>query len=288
VPAELAQAGFVELWHPRLLAVVVLLAAAYLWAVGPGRRHLPGAGPVHGRQVAAFLGALATLYLAVGTPLDVLSDEYLYSAHMVEHMLLTYVLPPLVWLGTPGWLLRPALRLPAVGRAWRRLTRPLLALGLFNVTFSLIHVPAIYDLALGSEILHFCEHALMVSTALLLWWPVLSPLPELPRLPDGPLLLYLFANEVFQDPVVALITFASHPLYPAYATAPRIWGISPLADQQLGGILMKVGAMVSLGPALWLTFFRWARQEGQARIDPQLLAGRAAAGPALGATGRKA
>lgn len=268
MPEELRQAGFVALWHPGLIAVTALLGGGYLLAIGRWRDRFAGSGPVSGRQICAFLCGLFTFYLAVGSPLDFLSDNLLASAHMAEHMLLTFVMAPLLLLGTPGWLIRPVvIEIPAVRAVVTRLTRPLTAMVLFNLTFSVIHVPLIYDLTLRNDGLHFLEHALLVVTALLMWWPVLSPLPELPRLPDMVLLGYLFVNEIFQTIAFGLITFANHPLYAAYAGAPQIWGITRMEDQQASGLLMKLGAMASIVPAMWDAFFRWARREGAHRTD---------------------
>lgn len=268
MPEELRQAGFVALWHPGLMAVVLLLAAAYLLAVGSWRHRFPGSRPATGRQKTAFLLGLLTLYLAVGSPLDFVSDNLLMSAHMAEHMLLTFVLPPLLLLGTPDWLLRPVVvGNPVVHRVFSRLTRPLTALVLFNLVFSLVHIPAIYDATLRNDPLHFTEHAVLVITGIFLWWPVLSPLPEMPRLSDMLQLGYLFINEIFQTIAFALITFANHPLYSVYDNAPLLWGISRMEDQQLGGVLMKMGAMASIIPAMWDAFFRWARREGANRTD---------------------
>lgn len=267
MPPQLRDAGFVALWHPGIMAATAVLAGAYLVAVGPLRRRIPGSARVPGRKVFSVLLGLAFFYLAVGSPLDELSDHYLMSAHMMEHLLLTFGAPPLVLMGMPDWLLRPFVRAPVIGRIWLRLTRPLTALVLFNLVFSLIHMPAIYDATLANDGLHFCEHALLVITALAMWWPVVHPVPELPALSDPLLLVYLFANEVFQTAAFALVTFAGQPLYAPYVAAPRIWGITPLEDQQMGGILMKLGAMASLGPALAIVFYRWAWREGASRVD---------------------
>jgi len=268
VPAELRHAGFVDLWHPGLIAVTLILAVAYLLTVGPWRGRFADSTAVNGRQQTAFFLALSTFYLAMGSPMDFLSDHLLMSAHMAEHMMLTFVMAPLLLLGTPGWLIRPVLLgRPRVRRVVERLTRPLTAMIVFNVVFSAVHLPGIYDLTLHNVPLHFTEHAVLIVTALLMWWPVLSPLPELPRLPDMTQIGYLFLNEVFQTIAFALITFADHPLYAVYAGAPQIWGITRMDDQQAGGLLMKLGAMAALVPAMWDAFFRWARRESAFRTD---------------------
>ncbi len=261
MPQALTQAGFVALWHPGLIAVSLALIWAYGMAVGPWRHRFPDAAPVPRRQVLSFVLAILSFYVAVGSPLDIVSDHYLMSAHMLEHVLLTFALAPLLLLGLPTYLARWLVRPRPVRVVLARMTRPLTALVLFNVIFSLFHMPKIYDYTLTHPLAHFGEHALFVVTALFMWWPILSPLPEMPRLPDPQQLLYLFANEVFQTVAFALITFAPHPMYSVYVHAPRIFGITALQDQQLGGMLMKMGAILALGPAFWVTFFRWARRE---------------------------
>ncbi len=271
MPPGFWQAGFVALWHPGVMLVVVVVGGAYLMAtLGPWRRHFPGAAAVPRRQTAFFLGGLLAMYLAVGTPLDLLSDRYLFSAHMLEHVLLVFALDPLVLLGTPAWLVRPVLRHPVTGPILRRLTRPLTALALFLLTFSLAHVPYFYDLTLTNQTLHFCEHAVFTFTGLLLWWPLLSPLPEVPRLSDPLQIGYIFLNEIGMTVAFALITFAHHPLYLFYTHAPRVLGISHLEDEQLGGIIMRMGSMSVFFPVAFAAFFRWARSETRraSRIDP--------------------
>lgn len=255
-------AGFVALWHPGTLAGLLAIGAAYLAAVrGPWRTRFRDWRPVEGRAVAAFGGALAAIYLAVGTPMDYLSDEYLFSVHMLQHAVLCFLVAPLALLGTPAWLLRPLLRPRPLRRFISWMVNPWRALLVFNAVFSFFHLPAVFDFALRSDAMHFGEHAIFVITALAMWWPVLSPLPELPRVPDPLQLLYLFVDSVAMTLVFALITFAPVPLYPTYADAPRIWGISALEDQQAGGIIMHLGSFLAYGWAFAATFFRWSRWE---------------------------
>jgi putative membrane protein len=265
VLAVLRQATFVQLWHPGILAAVLALMAVYLVTVrGAWRRRFPGSSPAAPRQVAAFLGGLATVYLAVGTPLDFLSDNYLFSAHMFEHALICFVVAPLLLLGTPAWLARPLLGPKPLRRALVWLVNPWRALLVFNIVFSIFHAPAIFDFTLRYPLAHFGEHAIFLVTALAMWWPVLSPLPELPRLPEPVQLLYLFVDTIAMTVVFAVITFAPVPLYPWYADAPRVWGLSALEDQQLGGIIMHMGSFAAYGTAFAITFFRWAGMERKA------------------------
>lgn len=242
---------------PVLLAGLAGVTAIYLVALGPRRDRFPGAAPVGRWRVTAFLAGMGTTALALVSPLHVLGERYLLTAHMVQHLLLTLVVPPLLLLGTPGWLLRPLLHLPYARPFASFLTSPVVAFLLFNGTFALWHAPALYDLALRVAWVHILEHQSFALTALLSWWPVLSPLPELPRLSRPAQVLYLFLQSLPPTIIGALITFANAVLYPTYAAAPRLFGLSPLDDQQLAGLIMWVpGALVYL-LALSIVFIVW-------------------------------
>ncbi|MFQ5795485.1 MAG: cytochrome c oxidase assembly protein [Candidatus Bipolaricaulia bacterium] len=257
-------------WHPDVFVVLLLIQGAYLLGVGPLRRHFDWADSVDPRHVAAFSLGVLVIFIAAGTPLHELSEGYLFSAHMLQHVLLTLVAPPLLLLGTPGWLLRPLLRLPIVMPAARFLTLPLVAFVLFNVVFAIWHLPVLYDLTLGDHPIHIAEHLLFMGTALLMWWPILSPLPELPRLSYPSQMLYLFLLSVAQLPVFAVITFSDRLLYTGYAEAPRLWNLSALNDQQIGGIFMKVAGMLIFLLVLAIVFFRWFHHEAEQEQAPAL------------------
>src|SRR5207247_3327008 len=121
-----------------------------------------------------------------------LSDTYLFSAHMVQHLLLTLVVAPLFVAGTPGWMLRPLLRHPRTGTLLRWVTRPIPCFAIFNVVIAAWHLPPLYNAAMNNHNIHIFEHLLFIAAAVLMWWPVLSPLPELPRLSFPGQMLYLF------------------------------------------------------------------------------------------------
>ena len=246
--------------HPSVIIGTGLLGALYFYGIGPyARRHgLPRAAPV---QIASFCAALAVLLGALNGPVHDLSDYYLFSVHMIQHLVLTLLFPPLLLAGTPSWLLRPLLKPPALRRAARALTRPLVAAALFSASIAVWHVGVFYDVMMRSHEVHIATHLMFIVTATLMWWPVMGPAPELPRLPSGLAMLYLFLVGIPMQIVAALITFADEVLYPWYVTAPRTWGLSPLEDQQLGGLLMWVPGNLWLFAAIGVLFFKWAREE---------------------------
>ena len=180
---------------------------------------------------------------------------------MLQHVLLTFVVSPLLIMGTPGWLLRPLLKYQTIERTGRFLTNPIIAFFLFNLTFSLWHLPDLYQAALQIHGIHIFEHLTLLVTAVILWWPILSPVPELPRPRYLIQIIYLFVLPIAQLIVFAPITFSTQVIYPFYAEAPRLWGLSVLADQQMGGILMKVTSTIIFLLFLTIVFFRWFNQE---------------------------
>jgi putative membrane protein len=246
--------------EPSVLVGTILLTAVYLGAATRWRSRFPDSRPIPPGRIVAFLLAMATLLLALQTPIADLSDNYLFSAHMIEHMLITLAFPPLLLAGVPGWMLRPLfVRFPVLSTIGRALTHPVVAYGLFNAIFLGYHLPTFYDLSLTAPLAHIAFHQLFIATALITWWPVLSPLRELPPLPPPAQMLYLFAHTLPTGLLGALFTFAEAPIYQRYADAPRVWSAwSPLADQQLGGLIMWViGGTFFLG-AFASVFLRWS------------------------------
>ena len=249
-------------WHPDIITGLLLLAGVYILGVGPFRRRFGWAERVPRGSVALFFTGLVAWYVALNSPLHELSDNFLFSAHMVQHLLLMMVVPPLLIVGTPGWLLRPLLRHSAVERSARFVTSPIAAFILFSSVFTLWHYPPLYDATLRHHYLHVLEHLLFISTAVVMWWPVLGRLPELPR-PSYPVqMIYLFFLSLPPGFVGAVITFSGEVKYTWYAEVPRLWGLSALIDQQIGGLIMKLlGAAVFL-VAMGVVFFIWYGREG--------------------------
>ena len=246
-------------WHFHLDIVVgvFLLEGIYLLGVGPLRKRYHLADAVPSSNVLLFSIGVLVLYVALTSPIHHLADEFLFSAHMVQHLLLMLVVPPLLLTGTPAWLLRPLVRSKIVLAVGRFLTHPLVAFAVSTGVLALWHVPALYDLALRNEPAHILEHLFFISTAVIMWWPVLSPLPELPRASYPVQMVYLFFLTIPMGFIGAAITFSQRVLYTWYDTVPRLWGLSAIADQQIGGLIMKVpGALTFMG-ILALVFFKW-------------------------------
>lgn len=262
--------GFAALWHPELMAATLLLAFAYLQVVGPLRHRFGAAEAVAADRIAAFLAGLVVLYVAQGTPLEVLANAYLFSAHILQAVLLVFAAPPLLLYGLPPWLLRPLFRTRSARRLALYLTNPVRALVVFNAALALFLFPRLNELALANGWLYLLEHVLAIVSAFLLWWRVIVRIPETPPLDGAGLVVYTFAIEVIMTLPFALITFSGVPVYPTYAHAVRVIPLSPLEDQQLGGILLRLGSMLSVGGIFARSFFRWAR--GERKMDATLKA----------------
>jgi putative membrane protein len=163
--------------------------------------------------------------------------------------------------GIPAWMWRKVLSPPWIARAWRTVTRPLVATLIFNGVLLFMHWPAIVDAAVVDEPLHFLLHVVMVGSAIIMWWPIMSPLPELPPLTPPAQMLYLFIQGLVPMIPASFLTFSHQPLYRVYETFPRVFGISALTDQLVAGLSMKLlGTMIFWGFTT-VIFFRWGRRE---------------------------
>jgi putative membrane protein len=214
-----------------------------------------------------FLMGVVTLWVGADYPIHELAEGYLFSVHMVQHTLFSLVAPPLLLLGLPPAVLRMMLRPEPVLRAVRWLTRPLVALILFNGVVMVTHWPALVDASLRSEPLHFLVHLVLFSSAMLMWWPVIDPLPEFKRLSEPGKMLYLFLQSILPTVPASFITFAESPVYRFYESVPRLWGMDVLTDQQVAGLIMKIGGGLLLWLCIATIYFRWNAKEERGKTD---------------------
>lgn len=249
--------------HPDVWLIVGLLVAAYAVAVTRvGPRHVsPGQAVVTRFQAVCFgAGALAIL-VASDYPIHDLAERYLFSIHMVQHLVYSLVAAPLLLLGTPAWMARALLSPPGFYRAMRWLARFFPATVLYNAVLVFTHVPATVDFALRYGVAHFGLHTLLLLSSIVVWMPILSPLPEVPRLYPPLGMFYLFLQSVVPTVPASFLTFGRTPLYRVYATFPRLWGITALDDMQVAGLIMKIAAGILIWGIITIVFFRWFRRE---------------------------
>jgi putative membrane protein len=243
--------------HPSTVIGLTALGLLYFWRA----RTAEGIGPSTAQR-GAFVSGLVLLFLILNGPLHDLSDFYLFSGHMVQHLIMELIVPPLLISGTPGWMLRPALQWRVIGPLARRITTPIMAFAIFNVTLSIWHIPALYNLALLHHNVHILQHLTFLIASVLMWWPLMSSLPELPRLSYPGQMLYCFLMTLPMSVVAIYIAMADTVLYPLYASSPRLWGITPKMDQLIGGLLMWIPGGLFFYGVMTVVFFRWQR-EGQ-------------------------
>jgi putative membrane protein len=258
----LAATTFADPWrfqpNPEVYVLVAFLVGAYIYMVrtiGP-RAVLAGEPPIRRRQVISFTLAMVVLFVASTWPIHQIGEDYLYSVHMIQHMMLSYVLPPLVLLATPEWLVRALLGEGRGYRVARFLTRPVIAGVLYNGVMFVMHIPGVVNTATTVGPLHFSLHLLVVLVATLMWMPVIGPLPEV-RMTPGGTMVYLFLISVFVAIPSGWLSFAEGAVYSHYGRQPvRVWGMTPQEDQQLAAIIMQVGGGYYLWSIIIFTFFR--------------------------------
>jgi len=254
-------------WHPTVWLLCAVLLCGYYLAldyIGP-KRVQPGEPVATRAQKRNAILAVATIFVAGEWPIHTLAERYLYSVHMIQHLLLVLVAAPLMVAATPPWMAR-ALFPGRLMNVARLVTRPLPALILFNATLVFTHWPTMVDASVHSEWAHFGLHVLLVFTAIIMWMPVLSPILELPRLSYPGQMLYLFLQSLVPTVPASFLTFGSRPLYHVYTTFPRM-GISALADQRFAGIEMKLIGGAILWALLVAIFIKWYRIENREGID---------------------
>lgn len=250
-------------WHAHLdvWAIVAGIAVLYAGSVRRERARRPGETVVTRRQLGCFAGGLAVMWLASDWPIHDLAEGYLYSVHMVQHLLFTLVVALLFVAGTPGWMVRNLLGDGRRMAAVRAVSRPVPGLVQFNLVLVLSHWPAVVDATVRHHPLHFVAHAVLLGSAVLMWLPIASQAPEIPRLKPPTQMLYLFLQTIVPTVPASFLTFNSHPLYKIYETFPRLWGISALSDQQVAGLIMKIVGGFYLWVVIGVIFFKWYGDE---------------------------
>ena len=243
--------------HIEVWALVLVVVGAWLYAVrvvGP-KAVAPGVSVVTRRQCVYFGATVLMLWAASDWPIHDIGETYLYSAHMLQHMMLSYFLPPLAVLAMPEWLLRLIIGEGRGYRVFRFMTKPVVAGVLFNLTVMVTHIPGIVNASGDNAVLHYSLHFVLVSTALMMWMPVIGPFKELQMGYAGKM-VYLFAQSVIPTVPAGWLTFADGVVYKRYNIPVRVWGISAINDQQMAGAIMKVGGTMFMWSIIIFMFFR--------------------------------
>ncbi|SMO53114.1 cytochrome c oxidase assembly protein [Melghirimyces algeriensis] len=248
-------------WNIELNLLVLLIACAYLAVVSPFRRRFKEGQPVPVRQISMFLTALMIYYFALGSPLDAIGHE-LFSMHMLQMTLLYIVMPPILLAGLPSWMVRPFVNWKPVRALIQFLIRPFISMFLFNGMLSLYHLPWVFNQIMESDLLHVVTHVLLMVTALSMWWSIICPVPEMNRLSELKKMGFLYANGMLLTPVCALVIFANEPMYALFMETSELFPVmTPLNDQQTGGVIMKIVQEIVYIAVIGYIFFHWVRKE---------------------------
>jgi len=248
--------------HPEIWALLLGVLGLGVYAVrriGPSA-CAPGEVVATRSQKAWFAAGLVTLWVSTDWPVHDVSEEYLYFVHMIQHLLLSFVVVPMFLLATPTWLARMVVGSDGGGtyRVLRRLTRVVPATLLFNAVVVFSHWPAVVNQSATNGVLHYGVHVLVVSTAFLMWMGVCGPLPEL-RFPLGAQMPYLFLQSIIPTVPAGWLTFAEGVVYEAYDKPFRLWNVSLAYDQQMAGMIMKVVGGLFLWSVIGLLFIRFVQ-----------------------------
>ena len=242
--------------HPEVWLLVVAVLVAYIYAVRVIGPVAVKSGPVTTRkQRIVFVIAILMLWLASDWPVHDIAEEYLYSAHMFQHMVLSYFMPPLVLLAIPKWLFDSIFGYGRARRIVSFLSKPVIAGVAFNAIVMITHIPDVVNRSVSNGLMHYSLHIALVLTALLVWMPICGPEPKL-HLQSGGKMIYLFLMSVVPTVPAAWLTFAEGSVYKHYDIAVRVWGMSVTTDQQVAGAIMKTGGSVFLWSIIVFIFFK--------------------------------
>ena len=249
-------------WSAPLLPLVSLTLALFVYFAGWMQARRTRSRELPPWRAACFAGGVIALWIALASPIDAL-DDYLLTAHMIQHFILMSIAPPLIVLGAPMVpllrglprgiirVLRPLFRAQWVHALARTITHPVFAWVAMNTAYLGWHVPALFELTFKSEQVHDFEHACFFVTSLLFWWVVLEPWPARSRWPRWAMIPYLLSADVLNTVLSATLAFAGRVLYPSYVAAPRVCFLTPLKDQVAAGAEMWVlNSLVMLIPAV--------------------------------------
>ena len=241
--------------HLEIWVLIIGLLIAFVYAIRVlGPKVVPNGEVISRKQIRVFSLMIVLLLISTDWPMHDIAEEYLYSMHMLQHTILTYIIPPLALLATPEWLFRLLVGQGRTYRVIRFLTRPVIAAVTYNAVLLITHIPALVNRSAAGGPLHYSLHVLLVFSALMLWTPVCGPAKEW-RMSYGAMMTYLFCTSLVPSIPAGWLTFAEGAVYNHYDTPIRVWGMSVLSDQQLAGGIMKLGGAIFLWALIITIFF---------------------------------
>ena len=242
--------------HLEVWALIVFLVGAWIYmlrVIGP--KVAPEDAIVTKTQKRSFVAMILLLWLSTDWPMHDLAEEYLYSMHMLQHMMLSMFVPPLALLATPEWFFRLLIGKDRTWNVMRIASKPVVAAFVYNIVLLITHIPALVNRSAQGGPLHYFLHIILVTSALALWMPVCGPVREW-QMSHGGKMIYLFAMSVVPTVPAGWLTFAEGSVYNHYETPVRVWGVSVLSDQQAAGAIMKLGGSVFMWAVIIYYFFK--------------------------------
>lgn len=279
-----SQFSFRALWSPYYLLGILCVIMIYLMCITIWRRKFQGSSRVSGGKVSFFLVGMIFLYAVKGGPVDLFS-HLMFTGHMVQMAILYLVIPPFLLLGMPSWLMKAIISKRIIKNLVEASSKPLIALLLFNAMFSFYHLPIVFDYIKSNEIVHAIFTTVLFFFAIMMWWPIFTPIIEYHTLSHLKKIGYIFANGIVITPACALIIFADTAMYTTYTdpknwlnaltlcvplseisslqlTGPEMFNLlPPLDDQRLGGTIMKILQEIIYGIVLGYIFAGWMKKE---------------------------
>ncbi|WP_087973046.1 cytochrome c oxidase assembly factor CtaG [Oceanobacillus rekensis] len=289
---ELQIFGFRALWSPYFFVFICALAVLYYLITIRYRHKFGGKEKPTAKQQAFFYVSLVLLYIVKGSPIDLLTHITL-TAHMIQMAIYLFIIPIFMLKGIPEWMWRKVVNAPVIKPIFTVLTKPIIALLLWNGLFSLYHIPVVFNFSKSSAIAHTSISLILFIVSFIVWFPLISPVKELDKMQPLLKIGYIFANSVLITPACVLIIFSSDPLYATYSqdgswiqalslcvpgdilqglttslSGPEMFtSMDIVEDQQLGGIIMKIMQEITYGIVLGTIFFKWFSRESL-KVDP--------------------
>jgi putative membrane protein len=247
-------------FDPAQLILLAIYVVVYVRRFMHAREEAGGRGAGL-PQFAAFVGAVVVLLIALVSPVDALGEDYLFSMHMVQHILIGDIAPLLVLLSLSRVILRPVTRrLMAVERALGPFAHPATGIVVWLTMIYVWHIPAFYNAALNHDAIHALEHTCFFAGGIAVWWPLIQPVPMRHRLTGLGVFAYLIAAKISIGLLGIFLTWSHGVAYTYYEHVPRIWGLSPIEDENLGGAIMMVEQSIVLVIAFAILFVRMLLQ----------------------------
>lgn len=276
--------GFRAMWSPALIGVLVFFTVLYFLITTKWRNDFKYSEPLKKREAISFVFAMIMLYVIIGSPIDLMS-HIMFTMHMVQMAFLLLFIPIFLMIGIPNWLWKTVINLPYVKPVFHFMTKPIFAVFFFVFMFSVYHLPVVLDYIKLDETSHGIYTFVLFMSALFMYWPLLNTVEGEPHMKDINKFFYIIANAILITPSCALIIFSSTPLYATYTdgdtwmkamalcvpsttlqgltlSGPELFtNMTPLEDQQLGGVIMKIIQEIIFAVILGRVFVMWYRND---------------------------